>query len=134
MRTISLSFLLPLISSCAAAPASERGFAASPDAVRAAVRRSLADCAEVRQEGGRFVTAWSPAAPSGGEQGPLLGHEYRYRACHDVTVDGSRVSVSSRTERRAPGGPRSLRWERVDPGPFSEALLDAVEKDLEGSK
>jgi hypothetical protein len=80
------------------------------------------------------VTGWGPAVPAGREQGPVLGHEYRYRACHEVTVDGSRVSVTSRAERRAPGGPRSLRWERIDPAPFAAALLDDVEKVLEGPK
>ena len=134
LRMISLFSLLPLISSCAAAPASVRGFAAPPDAVRAAVRRSLADCGDVRQEEGRFVTGWAPAALSDDEQGALLGHEYRYRVCHEVTVVESKVSVASRAERRAPGGPRSLRWERIDPAPFSRALLDAVEKNLEGPK
>lgn len=127
-------FLSPLISSCAAAPASERGFAAPPDAVRSAVLRSLGGYEDVRQEEGRTVTGWGPAAPAAREQGPLLGHEYRYRASHVVAVDGSRVSVTTRAERRAPGGPRSIRWERVDPAPFADALLDAVEKDLEASK
>jgi hypothetical protein len=133
-KTISLSFLSLLTFSCAAAPTSVRGFAAPPDAVRKAVQRSLAGCEDVRQEEGRFVTGWAPAAPSGDEQGPVLGHEYVYRACHEVTVVESKVSVTSRAERRAPGGPRSIRWERIDPAPFSRALLDAVEKDLEGSK
>ena len=133
-RTISLFSLLLLTSSCVAAPTSVRGFAAPPDAVRAAVRRSLSDCPDVRQEGDRFVTGWGPAAPDGLEQGSRLGHEYHYRACHEVTVTESKVAVTSRVERRAPGGPRSLRWERVDPAPFSRALLDRVERDLEGSK
>lgn len=133
-RTICLSFLSLLISSCAAAPASERGFAAPPDAVRAAVRRSLAGFEDVRQEEGRFTTGWGPAVLSDREQGSLLGHEYRYRASHEVSVDGSKVTVSSRAERRAPGGPRSRQWERIDAEPFREALLEAVAKDLKESK
>lgn len=102
--------------------------------MRSAVLRALAGYEDLRQEEGRTVTGWGPAAPDGREQGSLLGHEYRYRASHAVTLEGSRVSVTTRAERRAPGGPRSIRWERVDPAPFREALLDAVAKDLEAPK
>ncbi len=122
--------LWPLISSCAAAPARERSFAAPPETVRSAVRASLAAHEGLREEGDLISCGWGPEQTSG-EQGFLLGHEYVYRSRFEARLSGSAVAVRAAVERRAPGGPRSRNWERVDGTPAADALLAEIGRRLE---
>jgi hypothetical protein len=124
--------LWPLISSCAAAPVPERSFAAPPEAVRSAVRASLAAHEDLLEKGDLVACGWGPERTSG-EQGFFLGHEYVYRARFEVLLSGSAAAVRAAVERRAPGGPRSLRWERVDGAAAAEALLAEIGRRLEKS-
>ena len=76
------------------------------------------------------TTGWSPEY-SDGQMGWILARGYRYRVRHEIALVGSTVGVRSTVERRAPGGPRSRRWERVDGRRAAEALLADIEKHLE---
>ncbi len=129
--TTTPSWLLwPLISSCATAPAAERSFEAPPAELRAAVRAALSLHPELREEEARLVSGWGPERPAG-EQGFFLGHGYVVRERFEVGLSGSSVAVRASVERRAPGGPRSRQWERVDGAPAAEALLADVARRLE---
>jgi hypothetical protein len=100
--------------------------------VLAAVRDALRAAGPVQEAAGRFETDWREAADAGlVDQGLLLGHVYRVRVRHAVLVEGATVSVSSHVERRAPGGPRSRSWERVDPALCGQALLEDIRRRLE---
>ena len=124
--------LLPLISSlgCVTVPSPARSFAAPPGEVRAAALAAVAAHDGVRDEGGRILAGWSPEEP-GGAQSFLLGHAYVYRRRHEIRLDGPAVAVTTRLERRAAGGVRSRRWERVDGTAAAEALLAEIGRRLE---
>jgi hypothetical protein len=126
--TIGLWLLSPLTSSCSAPPSS-RSFEASAERLRAAARAALADWPELREDAEGLSTGWSREAACG-EQGLFLGNEVRRRVRHEVAISDSILVVRSRVESRAPGGPRSIRWQRVDPRPAEEALLGAVARAL----
>jgi hypothetical protein len=125
---------LPLLlfwgAGCAALGAPERSFQAPPGDVRAAVLAAVGAHDDVRQDGDVVRTGWGPEVESGA-QGLFLGQGYRYRTRYVVALNGSAVSVSATVERRAPGGPRSIRWERVDGDPAAELLLEAIGRRLE---
>lgn len=119
-----------LISSCAGVASPERAFSAPPGDVRAAVLAALAGQDDVRTDGDVVLTGWGPERGSG-SQGFVLGHGYVYRARYEVRLAGSAAAVEAVVERRAPGGVRSRRWERVDGAPAAEALLRDVAARLE---
>jgi hypothetical protein len=94
------------------------------------VLKSLREYPDVRVESGRILTGWSRERPAQ-EQGLLLGNAYRCRVRHDVFLEGSVLRVRSAVVRRAPGGARSIRWERVDPEGAERALLESIDEKLE---
>lgn len=110
--------------------APERSFQAPPGEVRAAVLAALAAQEDVREDGQRVTTGWGPERESG-SQGFLLGQGYRYRTRYAVRLSGPSAVVEAVVERRAPGGVRSRRWERVDGEPAAEALLAEIGRRLE---
>ena len=123
---------LLLISSlgCVSVSSPARSFHAPPGEVRAAALAAVAAHDGVREEDGRILTGWSVEEP-GGSQPTLLGHAYVYRRRHEIRLDGSAVVVTTDLERRAAGGVRSRRWERVDGTPAAEALLAEIGRRLE---
>ncbi len=119
-----------LISSCAAVPSPERSFQAPPGELRAAALAALAGQEDVREDGDVLHSGWGPERESGA-QGFLLGQGYRYRSRFVVRLSGPAAAVEAEVERRAPGGPRSRNWERVDGSAAAEALLDEIGRRLE---
>lgn len=91
---------------------------------------ALAGQDDVRQDGDVVRSGWGPERESGA-QGFFLGQGYRYRARYAVRLSGSAAAVEADLERRAPGGPRSRQWERVDGAAAAEALLDEICRRLE---
>ncbi len=118
-----------VIGGCGApAPAPSRTFAAPPPALLEAVWDALRDYADRRVEEDRVETSWGPEREDAREQGLLIGNAYKIRVRYSVRIDASSVvRVRATVERRAPGGPRSLRWERVESdGRAEQELLDAI--------
>lgn len=114
-------FALLALGGCATAPGVSRTFDAPPEAVSWAAHAVLADVPPDRDE------------PS--EQGLFLGNVYRVRVRYRFEMEGSLVRVRADVERRAPGGPRSLRWERVpSEGRYEREFLDAVAERLKSER
>ncbi|HYE99746.1 MAG TPA: hypothetical protein VEJ18_12590 [Planctomycetota bacterium] len=125
-----LPLLLTSSLGCVSVPSPARSFHAPPGEVRAAALAAVAGHDGVREEDGRILTGWSAEEP-GGPQSTLLGYGYVYRRRHEIRLDGSAVAVTTDLERRAAGGVRSRRWERVDGTPAAEALLAEIGRRLE---
>jgi len=99
--------------------------------VREAARRALQEYRDATIEGARIETSWGPERDLTREQGPLLGNSYRarvrYRLLFTEVPGGTIVGVLATVERRAPGGPRSIRWERVESdGRWEREFLDSL--------
>ena len=127
---INLSLLWLLTSSCSSAPSGVRTYDAPADRVREAVLDSLSGYGNVKEIEGMIESGWGPEIRAG-QMGWILSGGYRYRVRHRVTLEGGAVAVHSTVERRAPGGPRSLRWARVDGAGAAEDLLGEIARRLE---
>jgi hypothetical protein len=116
---------LLLISSCAAPE--PRPVPADPDAIVEAARGALRDHADVEVEGATIRAGWRELKQDR-EQGYLFENRYFVRVRFDVEIDGRAVRIRAVAERRAPGGPRSIRWQRIDPEPFEKELYDELRR------
>ncbi len=126
------------LAGCAAPPAlAERRIEAPYERTFAAAVRALGgEGALVRadREAGRIETGWREADAER-TLGLLLRSAYRERRAIALELwpEGARTGVAVRmwVEERAPGGARSLRWERVAARPEdAEALLARIEEEL----
>lgn len=120
--------LLALAGCSAASPREGRASSAPPQVVLESAKSALQEHKDVEIEGLRITTSWGPERDLALEQGPLLGNPYKARVRYIVELEpcgtGTIVRVAATVERRAPGGARSLRWERVpSDGRFERELL-----------
>jgi hypothetical protein len=88
----------------------EREFAAAPARVRAVALEAIG--APVEEDGDVLRTGWREELSPDRAQGTILEGRYVRRTRLTVRLEGSRVAVSAVVEERAPGGSRSLRWQR----------------------
>ena len=138
IRTLPSLAVFVLLAGCATQPVGS----AYPHAygeVFAAAQAALFSHGEVRAdiESGVISTSWSAGVLAPRAQGVLQDRPWPERVRYEVRVrPGTKpvpVEIFARVERRAPGGPRSLRWERIpSEGKYEERLLDAIAKTLQG--
>lgn len=107
---LTSSLLTTAACAAASAPAVEREFAAAPARVRAVALEAIG--APVEEDGDVLRTGWREELSPDRAQGTILEGRYVRRTRLTVRLEGSRVAVSAVVEERAPGGSRSLRWQR----------------------
>ena len=129
-----------LMAGCASAPSVEPRVLSHPlPGVLASFRVALRDHAEVQEEGNTIVTSWGKPRKTLQEQGYLFENRYeirvKYRVELEAVAGGTAVRILAGVERRPPGGPRSLRWERIaSDGSAEKSLFDEVALGLEPRK
>lgn len=132
--TTALPFLSLLISSCATVPpAPPKTYAAKPDRVIEAIL-ALHPKSDVRDL--EVTTEWIEVSAER-QMGWLLDTHYlqrvRYRVELEAVDVGSIVRVQATIEQRAPGGPRSRRWERIrSDGRPERDFYESIERHFQG--
>ncbi len=111
-----------LLGACAVTPA-RRTFPDSPERIRDAVKKVLASCQNVVDEGEFIRTGNCPSPMT-----PGVSRIGRWRERHEVKLEGSTVEVYSVVEEGT--GRHGIRWERRSSRPTSEAVLDAIAQTL----
>ncbi|MDP6957266.1 MAG: hypothetical protein QF645_00490 [Planctomycetota bacterium] len=128
-----------LLSGCAQHP--ERGaFSYSYAEVFTAAEAAVANHSEVEVDKatGVITTSWSAGKLTPKSQGILQDQSYVERVRYEIRVhmgSGSiTVDVRAQLERRAPSGPRAIRWKRVSSQEYEKQLFNEIAMALEGEK
>ena len=137
IRTTLCFTYLVLLGGCATHPV-EDSYPHSYGEVFAATKAAVSAFPDVEADmaSGVITTSWGPGVLAPKVQGLLQDRPYPERVRYEIRL-GSRenpvsVDVIARVQRKAPGGPRSLRWERVpSEGKYEEHLLAAIAMGLE---
>ncbi len=111
-----------LLGACELSPA-RRSFPDSPERIRDAVKKVLACCQNVVDEGELIRTGNCPSPMT-----PGVSRIGRWRERHEVKLEGSTVEVHSIVEQGT--GRHGNRWDRRSSHPASEAVLDAIAQTL----
>lgn len=124
MRVIRMSawLLAVMLGACTASPA-RREFPETPERIRIAVRKVLARCQNVQEEGDVIRTGNCPSPMEPGSA--RLGN---WRERHEVKLEGSIVEVHSVVEEGT--GRHGTRWDRRYSPSTAEGVLDAIGRAL----
>ncbi len=127
------------LAGCVSHPVNASYSRSYPD-VFAAAKEAVSSCSDVEADmaSGVITSSWGPGVLAPKVQGLLQDRPFPERVRYEIHLSGHEspvsVNVTAHVQRKAPGGPRSLRWERVpSEGRYEAHLLFELEKVLKGA-